>query len=81
MHSISVNLKNSQSLTDLPKSVAQMADANMKAVPAAAGQITNNGMCVIDILSTGISIQILLPGVHLCHNNRLYNRLSHKVDT
>ena len=58
LHSISVNLKNSQSLTDLPKSVEQMTDTNLKAVPAAASQISNNGMCAFVILSTSNSIQI-----------------------
>ena len=48
LHSTSGNLKNSQSLTDLPKTVA---DTNMKsnaAAAAAAGQITTSGMCIIE---------------------------------
>ena len=44
LHSSPVNLKNSQSLTDLPKS---LADGNMKPASVAAGPMTTNGMCVI----------------------------------
>lgn len=52
LHSTSGNLKNSQSLTDLPKTVA---DANMKTnaaaaavAAAAAGQIATGGMCIVE---------------------------------
>lgn len=40
------DVKNAQSITDLPKTIAQMADpTNMKSVPSAASPLTNNGTC------------------------------------
>ena len=40
------DVKNAQSLTDLPKTIAQMADpTNMKSVPSAGSPLINNGAC------------------------------------
>ena len=38
------DVKNAQSITDLPKTIAQMADpTNMKSVSSAGSPLTNNG--------------------------------------
>ena len=41
------DVKNAQSITDLPKTIAQMADpTNMKSVSSAGSPLTSNGACV-----------------------------------